>query len=75
MVRLSLPHESNKSLSCWHHESDNTPESCPRMVFSGAFEFRKSHTRIRGSCSRGTAVMSLVGFSGSQATALTAFLP
>ena len=30
---------------------------------------------MTGSCSKGTAVMSLVGFSGSQATALTAFRP
>jgi hypothetical protein len=30
---------------------------------------------MSGSCSRGIAVISLVGFSGSQATALTALLP
>src|SRR5271156_817043 len=75
MVRLSLPHDSSKSLSCTHHDKERTPESWPRSVFSGAFEFLKSQTRMTGSCSRGTAVINLVGFSGSQATALTAFRP
>src|SRR5690349_14294984 len=75
MVRLSLPQESSRSLSWGHQDKDSTPCSCARSVRSGALEFRRSHTKIRGSWSFGIAVINLVGKSGSHTTALTAFLP
>ena len=71
-VLLSLPEDSKISLSCWHHESERTPCSCPCKVLSGAFEFRRSHSKITGAESSGVAVNNYVALFGSHAIASTA---
>lgn len=45
IVRLSFPHESRRSGSCLHHETESTPLSCPERIWKGQSAISSSSAR------------------------------
>ena len=46
IVRLSLPQDKSKSLSCWHQERERTPPSWPRKILLCQFRVKIYDTAL-----------------------------